>query len=179
MDDYDPGRFHDNQIHGIAFRTADPDEGDWTSELVLDIDHIVEWIKVDAGVRFRVQPADLIFHDVTDLRLRLDGVMDGFSVAIALPWILQIDREPAPSPSLGEAPGAAKGQGPAALPLRPELGAPGSGVGRYRWSVVLSSTPSGEIQFGASGYTLALRGKAVVQDEQGLQRDQRAAPASE
>ena len=91
--EYDPHKWHDNQIHGIALRTADPDEDDWTSDLALDIDHVVAWVKSEDGVRFRVAPATLTFHDVTDLKLRIDGRVEGHRVGIALPWILCIERE--------------------------------------------------------------------------------------
>ena len=36
--------FHDNLVYAFRLRGPDPDNGDWASELVLDIDHIVEWV---------------------------------------------------------------------------------------------------------------------------------------
>ncbi len=150
MSDYDAYRFHDNQIHGIAFRTADPDRDDWTSDLVLDIDHILEWVKDDDRVRFRVQPATLTFHGVANLSLTLDGTVEGYRVGVALPWILQIERELIPNAGVHFD--------------RPY----------YDWRVVLSTNPSGDLSFGAWGYTLGLRGEAVLQDEQTLTHAQRS-----
>ena len=42
--DFDCLSWHDCHIWGIELRAGDPDDGDWTSDLVLDIDFIVEWI---------------------------------------------------------------------------------------------------------------------------------------
>ena len=150
MTEYDPYRFHDNQIHGIAFRTADPDRGDWTSDLILDIDHVLEWVRDGDRIRFRVQPATLTFHGVTDLRLSLDGRVDGHAVGVALPWILEIERASPEHPPRDQAQAS------------------------YTWRIVLASTPDGEISFGSRGYTLDLRGEAVLQDEQGLTFAQRS-----
>lgn len=149
MTEYDPYRFHDNQIHGIAFRTADPDRNDWTSDLVLDIDHVLEWVKDGERIRFRVQPATLTFHGVTDLRVHLDGTVEGHSVGVALPWILEIERTAPP-------------------------GAPGDpGRPSFRWRIVLASMPDGDLSFGSRGYSLELRGEPFLQDEQGLTFAQR------
>ena len=64
---------HDNLVYALLFNVGDVAKGDWRSELVLDIDHTVEWIcGTDGGVRFRVAPATLTFHDVTDLRVSFD-----------------------------------------------------------------------------------------------------------
>ncbi|NNF29060.1 MAG: hypothetical protein HKN73_17685 [Gemmatimonadetes bacterium] len=150
MTEYDSYRFHDNQIHGIAFRAADPDLGDWTSDLILDIDHVLEWVRDGDRIQFRVQPATLTFHGVTDLRLRLDGTVDGHSIGVALPWILEIERD---------------------HPLEPPRD---PGRPAYAWRIVLASTPDGEISFGSWGYTLELRGEPVLQDEQGLTFAQRS-----
>ena len=71
----DFGRFswHDCHIWGIELRAGDPDDGDWTSDLVLDIDFIVEWIcGTGGGGQFRVAPATLVFHGVTDPKIAID-----------------------------------------------------------------------------------------------------------
>jgi hypothetical protein len=50
-----------------------PDGRDWTSDLALDIDCIVEWIcGVGGGGQCRVAPATLVFHGVTDLKIDID-----------------------------------------------------------------------------------------------------------
>ncbi len=40
---FDQLSWHDCHIWGLELRAGDPDEGDWTSDLVLHIDFIVEW----------------------------------------------------------------------------------------------------------------------------------------
>lgn len=65
--------WHDNFVYAIKFPNPDIDVADWRSDLVLDIDYIVEWtLGVDRSFRFLVSPADLTFHGVTDLRLGID-----------------------------------------------------------------------------------------------------------
>jgi hypothetical protein len=65
--------WHDCHIWGIELRADDPDDGDWTSDLVLDIDFIVEWIcGTGGGGQFRVAPATLVFHGVTDPKIDID-----------------------------------------------------------------------------------------------------------
>ena len=41
-------------------------------ELLLDIDYIIEWVKGEQGMRFRIVPATLRFLEVTGLRIALD-----------------------------------------------------------------------------------------------------------
>jgi hypothetical protein len=61
--------WHDNHIH--AFRIVENEDG--TGELILDVDHIVEWINgPENGFRFRILPVSLTFHDVMFLRFSLD-----------------------------------------------------------------------------------------------------------
>jgi hypothetical protein len=47
--DFDRLSWHDCHLRGIRFEAGDPDEGDWTSDLVLDLDFIVEWTSLDRG----------------------------------------------------------------------------------------------------------------------------------
>jgi hypothetical protein len=75
--------WHDNSVH--AFRVIEGKDG--AGELVLDIDHIVEWIESQAGYEFRVAPAELRFRDVTDLRMTLD-----YSAATAALTPFTLDR---------------------------------------------------------------------------------------
>src|SRR6266849_3886849 len=60
--------WHDNSVH--AFRVIEGKDG--TGEVILDIDHIVEWIESDKRYNFRVAPAELRFRGVSDLRMTLD-----------------------------------------------------------------------------------------------------------
>src|SRR5574341_1497260 len=81
--DFDGLSWHDCHIHALEFRVGDVDAGDWTSDLVLDIDFIVEWLcGVDSRAQFRVAPATLTFHGVTDLKITIDWGNSGFQNAI-------------------------------------------------------------------------------------------------
>jgi hypothetical protein len=67
--DLDDRSWHDDALYGMRLDIGDVARGDWLSDLVLDIDHIVEWLcGADGQCRFRVAPATLAFHRVTDLR---------------------------------------------------------------------------------------------------------------
>jgi len=68
--------WHDNHVHAIRLTEGDNGAG----ELLLDIDHILEWIKSDDQFRFRVQPAALVFHGVTFQKISIDyaAVSAGF-----------------------------------------------------------------------------------------------------
>ena len=142
--------WHDNLIYALHIRAPDPDAGDWRSELLLDIDHIVEWICAPNGkAKFRVAPATLVFHDVTDLRIQLD--MSG-AVPLALNE-LSIDAvEKSPARHPGQA---------SALPY-------------HRWRIGLNLPRNGEITFGASGYTQTLRAEPALLEEQRLPAGTRA-----
>ena len=62
--------FHADSIYGICLISPQPDQNDWLSELVLDIDHILEWIKDDNGqISFGLVQANLCFRNVSDLRV--------------------------------------------------------------------------------------------------------------
>ena len=136
--------WHDNLIHGLQLRAPDPDRGDWRSELVLDIDHIVEWVRADdKSVQFRVAPATLNFQDVTYLRISFyfgggahRHTMNELSIA-------DITTQPAPPLGIGSA-------------------------AYFLWRIALNSPQGGEIAFGASGYTLTLRADPVLLDDQRL-----------
>lgn len=60
--------WHDNSVHSLGIVEGQ----DGAGELVLDIDHILEWIKAEGRYEFRVAPAELRFCDVTDLRMTMD-----------------------------------------------------------------------------------------------------------
>ncbi len=128
--------WHDNLIYGLHLAAPDPDAGLWRSDLILDIDHIVEWIcGTDGGAQFCVAPATLIFHDVTDLRMAFDFGGSNHRQTLNELSIADITTQPAP----------------AAI-----------GAGDYfHWRIALNSPQGGEIAFGASGYTLTLRADPV------------------
>ncbi len=70
--DFEGLSWHDNILYGLRFDVGDSFRGDWRADLALDIDHIVEWLRDGDCVRFRVAPATLTFHNVTDLRVAAD-----------------------------------------------------------------------------------------------------------
>ncbi len=96
--DLDQLSWHDDTIYGFRFDVGDSFQGDWHADLVLDIDHIVEWIcATDCGARFRVAPATLTFHGVTDLRIAIDWGDSGHRNALHELSIGAIAREPVPN----------------------------------------------------------------------------------
>ena len=81
--DFDAMSWHDNHVHGLAIR-----EGrHGTGELELDIDYILEWIRVGNGrFQFRIAPARLCFREVFNLKIALDyevatAALGPFSIA--------------------------------------------------------------------------------------------------
>jgi hypothetical protein len=135
--------WHDNPIYAIHFDVGDASAGDWRCDLVLDIDHILDWIcAVEGSVRFRLAPATLVFHDVTDLRMALDFTTVSHPQTMMTLSIAAITSEPVPWP-----------WSPAALPY-------------HRWRIDLNVPVGGAIAFGASGFTQTMRAEPVVVDEQ-------------
>jgi len=65
---FDEMSWHDNYVH--ALRIVEVSDG--AGDLILDVDHIVEWIKNGNAFNFRIVPVTLTFHDVMFLRMTLD-----------------------------------------------------------------------------------------------------------
>ncbi len=64
--DFGEMSWHDCSIHSLGF----DQDGEYQSDLVLDLDYIVEWIKMgDCSFRFRVAPAVLRFQNVDKLHI--------------------------------------------------------------------------------------------------------------
>jgi hypothetical protein len=142
--------WHDDTDYGLRFEVGDSARGDWRSELVLELDHIVEWVcGSDRSVRFRVAPATLVFHDITDLRIALDWGDSGHRTALGEPQIDAITR-------------AALEDQKICLD-RPY----------YRWRIALNWPPGGEVGFGASGLTQTLRAAPLLLDQQRLPPESR------
>ena len=144
--DFDELSWHDCEIRGVELRVGDPERGDWTSDLALDIDYIAEWVSRDDRVLFRMAPATLVFHGVTELRVELDGARAGPQVSLTLPSIAAIERE-------------------RVAEQRIFLDRP-----YYRWRIRLNGIPDGEIAFGAVGFTQTLRARPVLCDQPHLAR---------
>ncbi len=69
QDDFEEMSWHDNHVHGLSL--AEGEHGSGT--ISFDLDYILEWIKRDSGdIVFRLAPADLTFHEVTNLVVHLD-----------------------------------------------------------------------------------------------------------
>lgn len=120
--------WHDNVVYGLRFDVVDGLGGDWHADLLLDLDHIVEWLRDKArGVRFRVAPATLTFHDVTDLRIAIDWGDSSFRTMLGEISIDGISREQIEDQAI--------------CLDRPY----------YRWRIELNSPRPGVIAFGASG----------------------------
>lgn len=139
--------WHDCHIWGMEFQTGDPDEDDWTSDVVFNIDYIVEWLcGVDGVTRFSVAPARLVFHGVTDLNVAIDWGRSGFQVVPTNVFIDRIRRER-----------IAEGE------QKVFLDQP-----YYRWTIALSALTKGSIEFGAVGFTQRLLAEPVVSKHQHL-----------
>ena len=53
--DFERLSWHDDTIYGLRFDVGDPERNEWHSNLVVDIDHIVEWLCDETGgARLRV-----------------------------------------------------------------------------------------------------------------------------
>jgi hypothetical protein len=138
-------RWHDNVIYGLSFDRGEPDEGDWRSDLRFDIDFIAEWLCGAPGdVQFRVAPATLAFHDVTDLAIAVDQGDSGGRNALFEWSIDRVERQPLDRP-----------------------------MDYWRWTIHLHSPPGGTLAFCASGFTQTETAEAMLVDEQRLPRSAR------
>ena len=149
--DFENLSWHDNIIYGLGFDVGDSFQGDWHSDLVLDIDHIVEWVREADQVQFRVAPATLTFHNVTDLRVAVDFGDGGQQISLHELSIDMITRERVENQKI--------------CLDRPY----------YDWLIGLNVPRGGTIAFGASGFTQSLRATPVLCDEQRLPAADRAA----
>jgi hypothetical protein len=148
--DFERLSWHDCHIWGLTLEAGDPDAGDWTSDLVLDLDFIVEWIcGVDGGVAFRVAPATLTFHGVTDLAVAVTWEASGHQAALHPLSIDRIDR--------------ARTEKQKVFLDRPY----------YRWGIHLNWPDGGVIEFGAYGFTQRLRAEPALGSRQHLTRHER------
>jgi hypothetical protein len=148
--DFDRLSWHDCHIWAVELHAGDPDDKDWTSDLVLDIDFIMDWIcAVDGGGQFRVSPATLVFLGVTDLKIDIDWGRSGFQAALHPASIDYVVRELIPD-------------------QRVYLDRP-----YYNWRIRLNWPDSSEIAFGAVGFTQSLRAEAILTEKQCLSLKER------
>jgi hypothetical protein len=149
--DFDSLSWHDCHVRAMELRVGSPDEGDWTSDLVLELDYIVEWLcGVGGGTEFKVAPATLAFHGITDLRVHVDWGRSGYRCALHEMSMDRIERE-------------------RVVDQKVYLDRP-----YYAWTIRLNWPQAGEIAFGAVGFTQTLRAEPVVIDRQSLSPRERA-----
>lgn len=127
-EDFDALSWHDCVLWSLQIRIGGSAEDDWTSDLVLGLDFITEWLP--AG-RFRVAPAELIFHGVTDLRVGF-GPEERSFVSLPLPAIEVVEREPVPD---------------APVFLDSDY---------FRWTIRFADPHGGAIEFGAVDFSQSL-----------------------
>jgi hypothetical protein len=143
--DFDHLSWHDCHIWGLQLRAGDPDEADWTSDLAFDIDFIVEWICGIGGAgQFRVAPATLVFHGVTDPKIQINWGSPSFQASLHPASIDHVERELVRDQKV--------------YIDRPY----------YRWRIQLNWPSSSEITFGAAGFTRMLRAEPVLTEKQCL-----------
>ena len=149
--DFDRLSWHDNAIYGFSI---DNDIARWKSDLVFDIDYIVEWLcGVGRTAQFKIAAATFTFHHVTDLQVNIDWGDSGMQIAVAEMTLGHIARQRVEKQLI--------------CLDRPY----------YRWTLRLNSPrPGGEINFGASGFTQILRQAPILCDEQKLEPAVRAKP---
>ena len=148
--DFEKFSWHDCRIWGLEFRTGDVNEEDWTTDLVLDIDFIVEWVcDREGGAQFRVAPATLVFHGVSDLKVNIDWGNSGFQLALHEVSIDRINRERISDQKV--------------FLDRPY----------YKWSIRLNWPQDGQIVFGAVDFSQTLRSEPVLMNTQSFSLRQR------
>ncbi|MHC4441441.1 MAG: hypothetical protein ACYTF1_04220 [Planctomycetota bacterium] len=139
--DFEKMSWHDNCIHGFHFYSEE-----WTSDLILDIDYIVEWVcGVDKICKFWISPATLTFHDVTDLKINVDWGDSGMQTILHEMYIYDIQREKVKDQKIC------------------------LDQNYYRWTIQIDVPMSGDgITFGATGFTQILRDEPILADDQFL-----------
>ena len=138
-EDFEAMSWHDVHVYGLSVIPGPHGSG----ELILDLDFILEWICNGGVYQFRLAPATLTFHEVTDLTVSLDYA----SVSAAMgPFSLAgIEREQHVYPS---------------------------GYTASRWNLSVN-WPSGRISFVAAGFTQILRREPTLAEQQSLEGQQR------
>ena len=138
--DYDEMSWHNNHVHGLAIRAGEHGTG----ELALDLDYILEWLPSGNLISFRIAPATLVFHEVSNLNLALDYLQP---LAAITPFSLgNISRQPHVFPN---------------------------GYSTFRWEVAIN-WPEGFITFLAAGFEQTLRGEPCLTSNQWLTPEERA-----
>lgn len=136
--------WHDNAVHGIRILEGPDGCG---GELILDIDFIVEWLPPQAGetaFEFRIAPAHLTFHDVTDLVISVDYA--SCTAALQTMTIHEIHREVVKYPN---------------------------GYSSFAWKIEINWPRNSFFSFCSPGFTQVLTAPPIVSDAQYLSPLQR------
>ena len=150
--DFDGLSWHDCALWGVSWRVGDPEQEDWTSDLVLDLDYIAEWLcGVGQPTQFKVAPAQLVFHGATDPQIALDWGQRGFQVAPRGVSIDSIERKPVANQKI----------------FRDRQ--------YYEWRVSFHPPIQGCIAFGAADFTLTLLSEPLLTSRQRLSLSERTA----
>jgi hypothetical protein len=137
--EFDQLSWHDCHIWRLELRAGDPEQNDWTTDLILDLDFILEWLcQLDGTCQFRVTPATLAFHSVSDLKINIDWSMPEHRAWLHELSVDRIEREPLPDPKF------------------------------YQWTMRLNWPQAGIIAFTAAGFTQVLHSEGIVTDQQKL-----------
>jgi len=140
--DFEKLCWHDNAIHGFKIREGD--DG-CSGELDLDIDYILEWLPPeDNRFKFRISPATLTFHDVTDLVISVDYAS---STASLQPMTIQEIKKEAK--------------------LYP------NGYSSFTWEIEMNWPKDSFLKFVSRGFTQTLRKEPVVSEGQYLSASER------
>lgn len=145
LEKFEDYSWHDNAIHG--FRIVEGDDG-CSGDLILDIDFILEWLAPqgdDEPFSFRIAPANLTFHEVTDLVVSIDY---SASTAAFQPMMIHEIHRSAVTYS--------------------------NGYSSFSWKVEINWPRNSFISFVSSGFTQELRSEAIVSSAQYLSPSQRS-----
>jgi hypothetical protein len=149
--DFEQMSWHDCHIWRIEFRVGEPEEDDWTSDLMLGLDFILEWLcGVDGSARFKIAPATLVFHGVTDPKIAIGWGDTDLQAAIHDVSIGRVKRDQV--------------QNQKVYLDRPY----------FRWTIELNWPKDGRISFGAVGYTQTLLSEPIISERQRLSLKERS-----
>ena len=132
--------WHDAHVHALRFEGGEQGEG----ALVLDIDYILGWHCEKPQFSFRVAPATLRFHGISNLRVTLDYA----------------------TPTAGMCPFSLAG-------ITREAHVYPNGFQSFRWLLTVN-WPDGEISFQSPGFTQDLAGPEVTTTSQWLSPAERS-----
>jgi hypothetical protein len=142
---FDSFSWHDNAIHGFCVAEGPDGRG---GQLTLDIDFIVQWLPAtgdDSAFAFVIAPADLVFHEVSDLIFSINYASCSASVQ---PMIIhEIRREVLTYPN---------------------------GHRSYSWRIDLNWPRNSFISFHSPLMSQAVRGRSISSGAQYLQPVERA-----